>query len=133
MKNLSKTLIAIALALAVQQAGAATAAETPANVFSAEDATLAFGDAGQAVEVAALSADEMAQTQGAYLIKTFYRSPAQSTYLSYSKMPRSSVGASKVGMSLINTSFSNNSAYKPWNASLSKLAFSKVGGYSRPF
>lgn len=126
MNNLSKTLIAIALTVAVQQAGAAPAAATQANQISAEDAKLAFGDADQAVKVAALSGTEMAQTQGAYV--SYYMSPAQSSYLSYSKTPSYSTGASKIGMYLISYSLSSNRAYSSSSLSLSQLAFSKAGG-----
>lgn len=120
MKNLAKTLFAMALALAAQQA--ICAVDAPANVLNAEDAALAFGDAGKAMEVAALSGEEMESTQGAYL------SYGASIYLnSYSSLPRSTSGASSVGMYLINYSLSR---FTPsYSSQIYNLAFSRVGGY----
>lgn len=118
-----KTLLIAALMLGLQQAASAT--EAPANALSAEEASLAFAGSESALQVAALSTEEMEKTEGAYL-------PYQAlTYLrAATYMPRSYGGASQVGLSLIGYSMSKTS-YAGWGSAFTSLAYNKMGGYFR--
>ena len=123
MRHPSKPLLAASLALVFQQT--ALAADAPANTLSVNDIAQAFEQSGKPMQIAALSSEEMTQTQGAY-------SPyGASVYLStYSNLPRTNSGASQIGMSILSTL--NNSMYGSYYGNLiTQTAFSRAGGYCR--
>ena len=116
-----KALLAASLVLAFQQAASAT--EAPTNALTADDIAQAFEQSDKLMQVAALTQEEMTQTQGAY-------SPyGASVYMNtYSTMPRTNTGASQIGMSILSTL--NKKAYGSYYGNLiTQLTFSRVGGY----
>jgi len=110
-----KTIASAVLALCLQQA--ALANETPANALSAEETNLAFNVGEKTPQVAALSAEEMEKTQGAYLPSYYYGwSPSYAKY-AYG-------GTSQIGMSIIRTVTANHYSGTNYIANLN-MAMSK--------
>lgn len=80
---------------------------------------------GTPMQVAVLSSEEMAQTQGAYVSPRVYYA-----YRAASSIPVSRSGASSIGMSILNTL--NTRAYgASYGSLINQTLYSRLGGYYR--